>query len=367
MRVRNGRLTLAEPSTVAACSAARRRALQPRAEPRRARLRRHPQRAERRRAPASDGFTIDSVGEIVFDNVVVVGGGKQLRLDLEGALAGDTFEVERLALSSGATSLNGSGTVTSIQRRDGTFSMQSPLIDVDEVLAVLAALVPADPSATGMSALAGEDAERPHLRPRHGTLKVDRGQRAGLRRLGARWRRSISRAPSSPPVRWPSTSMAGATSRRSNSTWRPTARAGARRHAHRDQRRQARGAVRQRRRSHGSAGADHAGARRGEGLPGGRTARQRHRQRARSPTAPSPASTSSVRRSRFWARRHSKARRVSGSSGFPRRSAWPAATLSTDDFVAALAGLRPHRPAAHRSRRPACRRCGPDAVRRAVR
>ena len=178
VRVRNGRLTLPEPSTAAAAAqaAARAQAARP-GTPRPTAPKPKPGGAGS--APASDAFTISSVGEIVFDNVVVVGGGKQLRLDLEGALAGDTFEVERLALSSGATSMNGSGTVTSIQRRDGTFSMQSPLVDVDEVLAVLAALVPADPSATGMSALAGEDAEGLTFGHVTGSLKVDRGRALG--------------------------------------------------------------------------------------------------------------------------------------------------------------------------------------------
>jgi uncharacterized protein involved in outer membrane biogenesis len=125
------------------------------------------------------GFTIDSVSEIVVDNVVVSGGGKQLRLDLDGALSGDTFEVARVAVSSGATSMHGTGTVTSVSRRDGTFSMQSPLIDVDEVLAVLAALVPADPAATGMSALAGEEASGMTFGHVTGRIKVERGQALG--------------------------------------------------------------------------------------------------------------------------------------------------------------------------------------------
>ncbi len=133
--------------------------------------------APRRSDPS--GFTIDSVSEIVFDNVVVSGGGRQLRLDLEGALAGDTFEVARLAASSGVTSLQGSGSVTSISRRDGTFSLESPLVDVDEVLAVLAALVPADPSATGMSALAGEQPDGLTFGHVTGHIKVDRGQALG--------------------------------------------------------------------------------------------------------------------------------------------------------------------------------------------
>jgi len=100
-------------------------------------------------------------------------------LDLQGALAGDTFDVARLAISSGATSLQGSGSITSISRRDGSFTFASPLIDVDEVLAVLAALVPADPSATGMSALAGEEPEGLTFGHVTARLNVERGQALG--------------------------------------------------------------------------------------------------------------------------------------------------------------------------------------------
>ena len=177
VRVRNGRLVLAEALAAAPAPAGREAPVTrdgatstppqlPSASP---------------GAPAQDpsGFTIDSVSEIVFDNVVISGGGKELRLDLQGALAGDTVEVTRLAISSGATSLQGSGSITSISRRDGSFSFASPLIDVDEVLAVLAALVPTDPSATGMSALAGEEPEGMTFGHVTARLSVERGQALG--------------------------------------------------------------------------------------------------------------------------------------------------------------------------------------------
>jgi hypothetical protein len=178
VRVRNGRLALADASTplASAPSASGASRSTPGGDSHPA-----PRPAATGGATGQDpsGFTVDSVSEIAFDNVVVIGGGKQLRLDLEGALAGDTFEVARLAASSGATSLQGSGTVTSISRRDGTFTLESPLVDVDEVLAVLAALVPADPSATGMSALSGEQPDGLTFGHVTGHLKVDRGQALG--------------------------------------------------------------------------------------------------------------------------------------------------------------------------------------------
>ena len=177
VRVRNGRLALGDAAASQPArpanrepSAARDRAVAPAQTS-------APAGGAQKQDPS--GFTIDSVSEIVFDDVVVSGGGKQLRLDLEGALAGDTFDVARVALSSGATSMHGSGSVSSISRRDGTFSMESPLVDVDEVLAVLAALAPADPSATGMSALAGEEPDGLTFGHVTARIKVDRGQALG--------------------------------------------------------------------------------------------------------------------------------------------------------------------------------------------
>src|SRR6478672_1233451 len=73
-------------------------------------------------APGSSGggFTIASVGEIRFENVTVTGGGRTLRVDFEGALNGDALDVRSLSASSGQTSIEGKGTVTSLQRLDGT-------------------------------------------------------------------------------------------------------------------------------------------------------------------------------------------------------------------------------------------------------
>jgi uncharacterized protein involved in outer membrane biogenesis len=100
------------------------------------------------RAPGGSGggFTIASVGEIRFENVTVTGGGRTLRVDFEGALNGDALDVRSLSASSGQTSIEGKGTVTSLQRLDGTFDFTSRLLDVEDVLALLTALVPPAPS-----------------------------------------------------------------------------------------------------------------------------------------------------------------------------------------------------------------------------
>ncbi|HET6317710.1 MAG TPA: AsmA family protein [Chloroflexota bacterium] len=100
------------------------------------------------------GFTIASVGEIRFENVAVRGGGRTLLLDFEGSLSGDALDVRRLSASSGETSIEGKGTVTSLQKLDGTFDLTSKLVDVDDVLALLAALAPQSPS-SGRAATPG--------------------------------------------------------------------------------------------------------------------------------------------------------------------------------------------------------------------
>ncbi len=111
-------------------------------------------------APSTTGgFTIASVSEIKFENVVVAGGGKELRLDMDGSLNGDALDVSRLLAKSGQTELMAKGKLTSIERVDGAFDLTSPLVDVDEVLAVLAALIPPDPSARGTSGLANAEPE----------------------------------------------------------------------------------------------------------------------------------------------------------------------------------------------------------------
>ena len=179
VRVRNGRLGLADAST----SGQRRH--RPRASPRpgemarvgRLRRRPPPGAAPRRRIRQASRSIRSARSSSTTSSSVAA--GSSCGWIWKGALAGDTFEVARLAASSGATSLQGSGSVTSISRRDGTFSLESPLVDVDEVLAVLAALVPADPSATGMSALAGEQPDGLTFGHVTGHIKVDRGQALG--------------------------------------------------------------------------------------------------------------------------------------------------------------------------------------------
>jgi hypothetical protein len=130
-------------------------------------------------ASPSTGFTIASVSEIRFENVVVAGGGKELRLDMEGALNGDALDVTKLLAKSGKTELSAKGKLTSIERIDGAFDVSSPLVDVDEVLAVLAALFPPDPSARSTAGLANAEPEGFQIGHLTATAAVDKASALG--------------------------------------------------------------------------------------------------------------------------------------------------------------------------------------------
>jgi len=130
-------------------------------------------------ASGTGGFSIASVSEIKFENVVVAGGGKELRLDMAGSLNGDALDVTRLVAKSGQTELTVKGRLTSIERVDGAFDVSSPLVDVDEVLAVLAALIPPDQTARGTSGLASADPEGFQFGHITATAAVDKARALG--------------------------------------------------------------------------------------------------------------------------------------------------------------------------------------------
>jgi AsmA protein len=131
VRVRNGKITLNSGTATPAPSTAAASMPQPAAG-----------------SDPGDGFTIASVGEIRFENITVTGGGQSLRLDFDGSLNGDALEVHRISASSGQTSIEGKGTVTSLRKRDATFDLDSKMLNAEDVLALLSALVPSSPPTT---------------------------------------------------------------------------------------------------------------------------------------------------------------------------------------------------------------------------
>lgn len=129
--------------------------------------------------PRDDGgVTIASVREIVLDDITIAGGGQQLRIDLEGALDGDRFDIRRLTARSGETSLEASGVISSIGRREGDLQIVSPLVNVNEVLAVMGALLPAEAGA-GQSSGNSPGAAGPGIGRITATVTVDQGRVLG--------------------------------------------------------------------------------------------------------------------------------------------------------------------------------------------
>ena len=109
----------------------------------------------RREGPAGEeagGFTVASVSRIELDDVTLVGNGRELNIDLTGALKGDRLEIRALSLRSGDTSLDATGELTSVSPVTGNLSIDSPLFNAEEVLALVDALLPAQAPAGAVPA-----------------------------------------------------------------------------------------------------------------------------------------------------------------------------------------------------------------------
>lgn len=120
LRVRGGRITLSREGAPAAGE-------QPSPSP--------------ESATGGGGFTIASVSRIELDDVTVAANGRELRIDLVGSLAGDRVDIRELALRSGDTSLEATGELTRLSPVGGKLTVQSPLFNAEEVLALVDAVM----------------------------------------------------------------------------------------------------------------------------------------------------------------------------------------------------------------------------------
>jgi uncharacterized protein involved in outer membrane biogenesis len=95
--------------------------------------------------PASgSAFTIDSIGTLALRDVTLVAGTRTLRVDLESSLAGgDRLVITDLRGRGDGSELRATGELTSIERRTGTLSIDADTLDLDGLLAFLAAATPA--------------------------------------------------------------------------------------------------------------------------------------------------------------------------------------------------------------------------------
>jgi uncharacterized protein involved in outer membrane biogenesis len=111
-------------------------------------------------ASASSGataFTIDSIGDLALRDVTLVAGTRTLRVDLDSSLTGgDTLVITSLRGRADVSDLRAKGELTSIARRTGKLTVDADALDLDGLLAFLAAATPAgasqlNPPATNQS------------------------------------------------------------------------------------------------------------------------------------------------------------------------------------------------------------------------
>ena len=91
-------------------------------------------------APAGgSGFTIASVRILSLENVELVAPPHVTRVDMEGSLAGDRFDITRLALRGTSSRVDGKGTLSSIERLEGRVEAKGDPLDLDELMAITSA------------------------------------------------------------------------------------------------------------------------------------------------------------------------------------------------------------------------------------
>jgi uncharacterized protein involved in outer membrane biogenesis len=98
-------------------------------------------------APGSSGstaFTIDSIGDLALRDVTLIAGTRTLRVDLDSSLTGgDKLIITDLRGRADASDLRAKGELTSIAQRTGTLTIDADTLDLDGLLAFLAAATPA--------------------------------------------------------------------------------------------------------------------------------------------------------------------------------------------------------------------------------
>ena len=93
---------------------------------------------------APSALKIESIGTFALRDVTLVAGSRTLLADLDSSLTGgDRFVVSRLHGRSDDSELQASGELSSVARRTGTFTVDAPSLDLDGLMAFLAAATPA--------------------------------------------------------------------------------------------------------------------------------------------------------------------------------------------------------------------------------
>ncbi len=94
--------------------------------------------------PEPAALTVDSIGMLSFRDVTLVAGSRTLLVDLDSSLtAGDRLAIRRLHGRSEGSDLVITGELSSVARRTGTVALDAQTLDLDGLMAFLAAATPA--------------------------------------------------------------------------------------------------------------------------------------------------------------------------------------------------------------------------------
>ena len=104
------------------------------------------------------GFVIASIDRIAFDDIALVVGEHQLRVDVESSLRGERLTVSQVRLRSQKSSIEGQGELTSLSGRSGTFSFTADPLDLDELLTIASGVSTAPGTPAGRTAAGGDTA-----------------------------------------------------------------------------------------------------------------------------------------------------------------------------------------------------------------
>jgi uncharacterized protein involved in outer membrane biogenesis len=129
-------------------------------------------------APSSSALTIESIDDIDLRDITLAAGKYALVVEVDSSLTGDRFVINRLRGRSPGSDITASGELTSIARRVGRFSIDADTLDLDGLLAFLAAATSA-----GSKQLTTQGAARPPASATASPLNVTASVRARSGRL----------------------------------------------------------------------------------------------------------------------------------------------------------------------------------------
>ncbi len=125
-------------------------------------------------------LTIVSVRTIRLDAVRVRSRGREILVSAEAALTGDTLNLQRFNATSGATSLDATGTVTLEPRVDANLTVEADRLALDELMALAAAFSPAPAPRAAASTSPGGGTSQVRARLRAAVVAVSGAELADV-------------------------------------------------------------------------------------------------------------------------------------------------------------------------------------------